>query len=364
MKRLLTYALMIAGFAGTVHAKDVTIGAILPLSGASATQGDDQRRGMELAVEKINANGGVLGGKLKIVTEDSAGRAPTALDAAKKLVTVDGVPVLIGEFSSGITIPVAEYIAQQKKVHLNIASTSIAVRKIPGNFYSVIGLDDVSGSFSAQDVIDRGVKKVAVFAPNNAYGQGIAEAFSKKYKELGGTVTASVLYTEGQTSYRRELQQLEKSAPDMYVYTAYGKESATINRESFELGLSDTPWYAIYITMCTADSDPKYVEGQQGMDLNYVGPSGADYEKAYKAKYSGGFLSTFNGFAYDSVMLTAAAINKAQSDDPAAIGTAIAELGKKYDGVTGEIVFDKERQRVSQPYLKLKIVDGKVAAAD
>lgn len=362
MKRLLTYAILVAGLAGSAHAKDVTIGAIIPLSGASATQGEDQRRGMELALEKINANGGVLGGKLAIITEDSAGRAPTALDAAKKLVTVDNVPVLIGEFSSGITIPVGEYIAQQNKVHLNVASTSIDVRKIKGDFYSVIGLDDVSGSFSAQDAIDRGAKKVAVIAPNNAYGQGIADAFAKKFKELGGEVAASIMYTEGQTSYRRELQQLEKSAPDMYVYTAYGKESATINREAFELGLTDTPWYAMYITMCTADSDPKYIEGQIGMDLNYVGPSGADYQAAYQKQYSGDFLSTFNGFAYDAVMMAAAAINKAQSDDPAAIASALAEIGKKYDGVTGEIAFDNERQRVTQPYLKLKIASGKVAA--
>jgi len=362
MKRLLTYAILVAGLAGSAHAKDVTIGAIIPLSGASATQGEDQRRGMELALEKINVNGGVLGGKLSIITEDSAGRAPTALDAAKKLVTVDNVPVLIGEFSSGITIPVGEYIAQQKKVHLNVASTSIDVRKIKGDFYSVIGLDDVSVAFSAQDAIDRGAKKVAVIAPNNAYGQGIADAFAKKFKELGGEVAASIMYTEGQTSYRRELQQLEKSAPDMYVYTAYGKESATINREAFELGLTDTPWYAMYITMCTADSDPKYIEGQIGMDLNYVGPSGADYQAAYKKQYNGDFLSTFNGFAYDAVMMAAAAINKAQSDDPAAIAAALAEIGKKYDGVTGEIAFDDEHQRVTQPYLKLKIASGKVAS--
>ena len=362
MKRLLTYALMIAGLAGTAHAKDVVIGAILPLSGASATQGEDQRRGMELALEKINASGGVLGGTLKIVTEDSAGRAPTALDAAKKLVTVDNVPVVIGEFSSGITIPIAEYLAQQNRVHFNIGSTSTDLRKIKGPFYSVIGLDDVSGAFSAQDVIDRGAKKVAIIAPNNAYGQGVVDAFGNKFKELGGTIAGTVMYTEGQTSYRRELQQLEKSAPDMYVYTAYGKESATINRESFELGLSDTPWYAIYLTMCTADSDAQYIEGQLGMDLNYVGPAGADYESTYKGKFGGSFLTTFNGFAYDAVMLTAAAINKAQSDDPRAISKAVTELGKKYEGVTGEIVFDSEHPRMSQPYLKLKIADGKVAS--
>jgi branched-chain amino acid transport system substrate-binding protein len=363
MKKLISMGVLLAALASPTLAKDIVIGAILPLSGASATQGEDQRRGMELALERINAAGGVLGQPFKIVTEDSAGRTATALDAAKKLVTVDDVPVVIGEFSSGITIPIAEYLLQQQRVHINIGSSSIKIRDLGKGSFSLLGLDNVSAAFGAADVFKSGAKKVAVIAPNNAYGQGIADAFSAKFKELGGSVVSSILYTEGQTTYRRELQQLEQSAPDVYVYSAYGKESATINRETYELGLNEKPWYGLYLTMCTADSDPQYVEGQIGMDLNYVGPGGADYEKAYKAKYKSDFTSTFNGFSYDGVMMVAAAIEKAKSTEPAKIREALAEIGKSYHGVTGPIVFDDKGQRSAQPYLKLKIVNGKPVAS-
>lgn len=361
MKKLISVGMLLATLASPALAKDIVIGAILPLSGASATQGEDQRRGMELALDKINAAGGVLGQPLKIVTEDSGGRTATALDAAKKLVTVDDVPVVMGEFSSGITIPVAEYLLQQGRTHINIGSSSIQIRNLGKGSFSVLGLDDVSAAFGAEDVIKSGAKKVAIIAPNNAYGQGIADAFSAKFKALGGSVVSSILYTEGQTTYRRELQQLEQSAPDVYVYSAYGKESATINREAFELGLNEKPWYGLYLTMCTADSDPQYVEGQIGMDLNYIGANGADYQKAYKAKFNGDFTSTFNGFAYDGVMMVAAAIEKAKSTEPARITEALAEIGKSYSGVTGPITFDDKGQRSAQPYLKLKIVNGKPA---
>lgn len=362
MKSILLSGVFVLGLSVAAYAQETVIGAILPLSGSSATQGDDQRRGMELALEKINADGGVLGHPLKIITEDSGGRTATALDAAKKLVTVDKIPVVLGEFSSGITIPIAQYLLQQDRAHINVGSSSTQIRSLGKGAFSVIGLDDVSGAFAAQDVFSGGAKNVAVIAPNNAYGQGIANAFAAKFKSLGGAITSTVLYTEGQTTYRRELQQLAAGEPDLYVYTAYGKESAAINRESFELGLNDKQWYGLYLTMCTADSDPQYVEGQIGMDLNYIGGNGGDYQKAYEAKYKGGFTSTFNGFAYDGVMLVAAAINKAKSLDPQKIEDAIAEIGKSYEGATGPILLDADGQRSTQPYLRLKIESGKAVA--
>jgi branched-chain amino acid transport system substrate-binding protein len=324
VRKLIVTAALLAATTVIVQAADVTIGAVLPLSGASATIGDDQRRGIELAVDEVNASGGLLGGKLNVIIEDSGGRAPSALDAAKKLVTVDNVPAVIGEYSSGITIPVGQYLVQEKRVHLNIGSSS------------------------------------AVIAPNNAFGQGVVTQFEKAFTALGGEITTSILYTEGQTTYRRELQQLERGEPDVYLYSAYGREAATINREAFELGIGagTNPWYAVYLSMCTSDSDPRFIQGQIGMDLNNIGPDGQAYADAYQAKYGEGFRSTFNGYGYDAVKMIAAAVEKAGSAEPAAISAALVEVGADYEGATGPIVFDADGQRSKQPYEKLKIDDG------
>jgi branched-chain amino acid transport system substrate-binding protein len=94
----------------------VSVGAVLPLTGPSASIGEDQRRGIELAVAQVNQQGGVLGQKLEVEIEDSGGTANTALDATRKLVTVGKVPVVLGEFSSGVTIPVGQYLTQQGDV--------------------------------------------------------------------------------------------------------------------------------------------------------------------------------------------------------------------------------------------------------
>lgn len=349
-------SLLLAGAAS--QAQDVTIGAVLPLTGPSASIGEDQRRGVELATERINAAGGLLGRKLRVVVEDSGGRAPTALDGAKKLATVDKVPVVLGEYSSGITIPTAQYLVKEGVSHLNIGSSSPKVRAIGEGSFSVIGLDDVSAKFAATDVHEQKFRKAAFIAPNNAYGQGVAEEFKKNFEALGGQVVSTILYTAGQSTYRRELQQIERAAPDVYVYSAYGQEAAIINREAFDLGLNKTQWYAIYMTMCTTDTPAQIANGQIGMEVSSVGAGGKPYTDAYTKKYNEAFKSAYGSYAYDGVMLAAAAIGKAGSTDAAKVRAAIAETGQRFEGVTGEVVFDKDRQRAVQPYLRSRFQNG------
>jgi branched-chain amino acid transport system substrate-binding protein len=338
-------------------AADLVIGAVLPLSGSSATQGEDQRRGMELAVAEINAAGGVFGNPVKLIIEDSGGRAPSGLDAAKKLVSVDKVPVIVGEYSSGITIPVGQYLVQEGKIHINIGSSSNKIRALGGAAFSVIGLEAVSSKSAAADIIAQNWKKVVIVGPNNAYGQGMAQGVKEELEKLGGAVISTLLYSEGQTSYRRELQQAAQLQPDAFIYSAYGKDAAVINREAFELGVNKTPWYGIYLSMCIGDTKPEYVIGQYGLDLNYVGPNGKGYEEAYKKKYGMSFKTSFSGYGYDAVKMLAAAAAKAESADPAALKTALIDIGKNYDGATGMITFDAERQRSEQPYLKLRVTE-------
>jgi len=351
---------LFVGTSVSAYAQNVTLGAVLPLTGASASVGEDQRRGIQLAVEQVNARNGVLGQKLQVMVEDSGGVAATALGAARKLVSVNKVPIVLGEFSSGITIPVGEYVVQQGGVHLNIGSSSPQIRKIGKGAYSVIGLDDLSASFAAGDVYSQSVKDVAFFAPNNAYGQGVANEFKKRFEAMGGKVSSLVLYNEGQSTYRRELQQVARTRPQAYVYSAYGQEAATINREAFELGLNKQKWYGIYLTMCTSDSLPQAVKGQEGLEVASIGEGGKSYEDAYRQKYKEAPKSSFGSYAYDGVMVAVAAINKAGSADAAKIRAAMGALGTQ-NGATGTIAFDDGGQRKDQPYDKVRF-DTKVVA--
>ncbi|MFF7710825.1 ABC transporter substrate-binding protein [Pseudomonas sp. NPDC007930] len=340
----------------------VTLGAVLPLSGSSASIGEDQRRGIEMAVADINAKGGLLGEPLVVKIEDSADGATGALDAATKLHSIDNVPLVLGEYSSSISIPLGQYLVKQGMVHLNIGSSSPAIRQIGASSFSLMGLDDLSAQFAAKDVLGLGYRKVAFIAPNGAYGQGIEQQFKKFIEAGGGSVVTEVLYTPGQPSYRRELQQMQRSQPDVYVYSAYGQEAAVINRESFELGISKTPWYGIYLSMCTADTAPQIANGQIGMEVASLGSAGKAFADAYQQRYGFAMKSSYSSYAYDGVMLAAAAINRAQSAAPAKLTAALDALGATFSGATGALALDADRQRTEQPYDKLAYQDGSLRA--
>lgn len=342
----------------------ITIGAVLPLTGSSATIGADQQRGIELAVADINANGGVDGKEIVVEIEDSQGTAAGGLDAARKLVSAQGVPAVLGEYSSGVTIPIGSYLQEQGVVHMNIGSSSPDIAAIGDYSFSDIGLDTLASSFTAQQIIENGYTSAAIVAPNNSYGEGVESTLTDAFEELGGTITDSVLYTEGQTDYRAELERAAKSKPDVFVYSAYGQDSALINQQGFELGLMKTPWYGIYLTMCVGDSDPSVVEGQIGMDVNYTGPDGDDYVTAYEDAYGEGLVSSYSAYAYDAVMLTAHAIKTGRSTDAADIRDALAGLTEPFGGVTGPISFDDDNQRVEQPYATMTVVDGAPVVAN
>lgn len=339
----------------------VVFGAVLPLTGASASIGEDQRRGIELAVDKINASGGVLGKPLKVVIEDSASNAQTALNAAKKLVSIDGAKVVMGEYSSGVTVPLRQATAREGVVHINCGSSSVKLRQPGGgSAFSVIGLDDVMAKFTAKALREKNFAKAAVILPNNAYGESMNVEFANAFNAAGGEVVQTLLYTEGQSSYRRELQQVARFQPDIYVYSAYGQEAAIINREAFELGQKQTPWFGIYLTMCISDAPKETVEGQLGAEVNFIGPDSAWYQDAYTKKYGEGFRSAFNGYLYDAVSMAAEAINKANATDPAALLAAARSLD--FAGATGPIKLDGDNERSVQEYLRVTVKDGAVVS--
>ena len=357
-------ALALCGLSSVAaHAQDViNIGAVLPLTGPSATVGEDIRRGVMMGVDKVNAEGGIQGKKLNVIVEDSANNPTTALSAARKLANVDKVPAVMGEYSSSITLPMAQFLVKEGVTHMNIGSSSVKIKTLGDSAFNIIGLEDNGNKYAAKDLFAMGKRKVAVIAPNNAYGQGVAEGFKKDFEALGGKVVSELLYVGGKSTYRSELQQLARSKPDTYLYTAYGQESAVINREGSELGLRDVPWYAYIMSMSVSDTPADIAQGQIGMELGSVkGDMGKAYAASFEKKYNGPFKTAFNGYGYDAVTLIAAAMKKAGGTTSKDIQKGLMQVSNDgFVGVTGPIKFDAGRQRIDPPYDMLKYDAGKL----
>ncbi len=339
----------------------ITIGAALPITGSSATIGKDQARGVQLAVDQVNGHGGVLGKKLKVVIEDTQSDTVAAVQAAHKLVSVNHVPVVVGEYLSNHTIGMGKYLQQVHVVQINPGSSSPDIAKIGSYSFSSIALDNLAGKLAAEYFYKHGARKIAYFGPNNAYGAGFQSVITSRFKQLGGSVTTSILYTEGQTTYNAELQRMKSSGADVYVYASYQPDDVTINKEAYQLGLDAKKFFGIYLSICVEGVPAQAIAGQQGLDLAYVGPTGAAYLKAYEAKFGGAPPTPYSAYVYDAVRLAAKAINQAKSAAPAKIRAALVKAGRNYPGATGSITFDKHGQRTSAPYTILKVdADGKL----
>jgi branched-chain amino acid transport system substrate-binding protein len=217
----------------------VVIGSISPLTGTNAVQGYDMKNAEQLAMEEVNAAGGVLGRPLKILFEDSESRPKGGIDAAHKLVEVNKVPAIVGAYSSGISLPTGEYTNAQKVVQVGVASTSPGLRKIGPYYFNSIGLDEVIGTELAKFAMeDSGAKRFASITVNNPFGIGI-EIWSKAYVEqYGGEVVTLVRYDERKPDYRAEIERLFSKKPEAIFFTAYGTESKLILKQAYEMGLT------------------------------------------------------------------------------------------------------------------------------
>lgn len=333
----------------------VTLGAIAPLTGPSATIGQDQARGIELATEKVNSEGGVLGKELAVQVEDSEATTTASVQAARKLVSANHVPVVIGEYLSANTIAAGKYLEGAGVVQINPGSSSPEIAEIGEYSFSTIGLDSIAGAVASEHLSKAGVKKIAYLGPNNSYGAEFAKVLAKEFPKTGGEVVESILFTEGQSSYQPELNRLKESDAEVWVYATYAPESVTINNEAFQLDMNPQQFYGIYLSICVEGAEPEAVVGVQGQDLAYIGPNGEGYEKEYEAKFGSKPKTPYSGYAYDAVLMAAAAINKGKSAEPEAIKNALKEIGKGYEGATGTITFNSQNQREEAPYEVLEV---------
>ena len=346
---------------------ELTIGAIFPTTGDTASLGQDQARGAELAAEKVNSEDGVLGKKLTISVEDTQSDTVAAVQAARKLVNVDDVPVVIGEVISARTIAAGKFLQKSGVVQINPGSSSTDIASIGDFSFSSIALDNVAGTFAAETLYNAGYRSIAFLGPNNPYGSDQADALSTKFEELGGKVVESILYSEGETTYRAELGRLQDSGAEMIVYTSYPPDTVTINKEAFELGIPASMFYGNYLSVGISEVDPVATAGQLGEDLTFEGPISKEFVDAYEAKYGEPPATPYSAYVYDATLMAAAAINEADSEDPAAIRDAMASIGTSdgFEGSTGMIKLDDDGQRTEQKYGLFEVDDkGKLQEID
>ena len=295
------------------------IGALNPVTGAGSPYGSGMQKMIVAAVEAVNAAGGAGGRKLEVVAGDPQTTPQAAVLAAKKLIEVNKAQVILGTWSSGVSLAVAPLTNEAGLILMNTSGApalSVAPANAKGLLYRFPATNDRLRRAFAQIAEKEGFKRPATMAFNNASGIGNTEGFRKAWEANGGKIAASVVYEPNQPSYRAELQKVLSAKPDVIVTGSYLADTTIILREWFQLG-ETTKWI---IPGWAANPDlikalgNDVVEGVMSVDSvsNEKSQAYAAYDAAYrKAMSAPGANNVYAAMTWDMVTCLALAMEAA-----------------------------------------------------
>ena len=342
----------------------IPVGEYGSLTGQTAAFGTSTDHGIQLAIDEINAGGGVLGKKIKVYLEDDQSKAEEVPAVVSKLIDQHKVVALLGEVASSRSLAAAP-IAQRNKVPMiSPSSTNPEVTKKGDYIFRMCYLDDFQGASMARFAFNSlGKKKAAVlFDIKNDYSVGLSGFFMDEFKKLGGTVAAKESYEEGANDFRAQLTKIKSAQPDFLFVPGYYADAAKIAKQARDLGI-DIPFLGGdgWESAKLFEIGGKSVEGSFYGNHYFAGdqaPAVANFVQKFKERY-GEQPDSMAALGYDAAKLLADAIKRAGSTDGEALRKALSETSG-WSGVTGTMSFDANRNPV-KPIVILEIKDGQLA---
>ena len=342
---------------------DIPVGEFASLTGGTATFGQSSHDGTALAVDEINARGGVLNGeKIKLITEDDQSKAGEPANIVKKLISNDKVVAVLGEVASSKSLEAAPICQTDGIPMISPASTNPKVTQVGNDIFRVCFLDEFQGKAIAQYALNTlHAKKAAVLIDvKQDYSTGLAEFIKNNFTAGGGQIVAEKSYSSGDRDFKAQITAIKAASPDVLFVPGYYTEVGQIARQARQLGLKvplmggdgwDSP--SLVPTGGTALENCYFTDHFVASDPS---PVVQDFVKKYKAKY-GAEPDAMAALGYDSALILADAIKRAGTTDSAKLRDAIAAT-KDVQGVTGSISIDPERN-ASKPAVMIGIKDKK-----
>jgi branched-chain amino acid transport system substrate-binding protein len=346
---------------------EVKVGLYGSLTGAEASFGTATENGVKLAIEEINAAGGIKskgGTKIVIVSDDDQGKPEEVVTVVKKQINNDKVVALIGEVASSLSLA-AGPIAQEAGIPMvSPSSTNPEVTKKGPYIFRVCFIDPFQGKVMATFASKTlNAKKAAIFTDvKSDYAKGLAQFFKEAFVAAGGQIVAEESYQKGDPDFKGQLGRLQAAAPEVLFIPGYYSDVAVIAKQSKEIGLKATllggdGWDSPELTKIGGDAiEGAYFSNHYSVDDQ--DPKVQEFVKTYQAKF-GMVPDGLAALGYDAAKILADAMERGASLKPSDIRTALAET-KDFKGVTGVITIDAERN-ASKPATVLQIQGGKYA---
>lgn len=347
----------------------IKVGVNYELSGGVATYGTHAKNGIELAIEEINAAGGVLGGRmLQPIILDNKSDNAESLSVATRLIADEGVVAHLGPATTGNTLAAIPVATEYKVPLLTTSATNPDVTVDPQTgqtreyIFRTCFIDPPQAIVAADFIFNElGLKKAAVYYDNtNDYSKGLSKVFKDEFEKLGGTVVAEEGYVDTDKEFRPTLTKFRDAGAEVVYLPGYYQQAALIVSQARELGLNvpfvgadgwDSP-DLVKIAGAEALNNTFFTNHYSSQDPS---PKVQKFVEAYKAKY-GDVPDSFAALGYDAAYLLADAINRAGSADPEAIKNALAAT-KDFEAVTGTMSFDEFHNPVKEIAI-IEMVDG------
>ncbi|MBE5527731.1 branched chain amino acid ABC transporter substrate-binding protein [Laribacter hongkongensis] len=323
--------------AATDGTTTVKIGFSAPLTGPQAHYGEEYKNGVTLAIEDVNAEQPKLGGqpvKFELVAEDDQADPKTATQIAQKFVDAK-VNGIIGHFNSGTAIPASKIYADAGIPGIAMATAPAYTQQGFATAFRSMTSDTQQGGVMGQWVVEKLGKNVVIIDDRTAYGQGLADEFEKSVKAAGGNVLKREFTNDKATDFTAILTTIKGTNPDVVFYGGADAQSAPMAKQMKRLGLkaplvsgemTKTP---TFLQLAGSDAEGT-VASLAGLPLDQM-PKGKDYETRYKARFNQD-VATYSPYGYDATRVLVAAMQKADSADPAKYLPELAKI--QHSGVT------------------------------
>ena len=341
----------------------IKIGEYASLTGKEAAFGQSSHKGTLLAVEEINAAGGVLGRKIELITEDNQSKQGESATIVKKLIFRDKVVGILGEVASMRSLEAAPICQAYKTPMISPSSTNPKVTEIGNYIFRVCFIDPFQGTVMAKFAKNTlKIHRVAVLTSvSSAYSVGLAKYFKEQFTSDGGEVVIEQKFTEGDKDFNAQLTAIKAAGVEGIFVPGYYTEAALICRQARELDMSvplfgGDGWEAPELIQIGGTAvEGCYYSTHYSPQVDT--PAVKAFVARFGARYDGEVPDAMAALGYDSALVMADAIRRAGSTEGPAIRDALAAT-RDFQGVTGATTMDKDRN-ASKAAVVIMVKDGK-----
>lgn len=361
-----TFAALAAGCAPKA-AGGVGVGAILSLSGAAAPYGEDNRRGLLLALDAINGGGGVLGNPLRLDLQDSAGDNAQAVTLARRFAGDKSILAIVGPTRTGETVAVAGLLPQLEIPMMSVGSTG-DWRSAAGEFNAWTFRSTRVDTYLVAPLLtaarDRfGVRTVGIISTSNDdYAVSVLPVYKAAIRDLGLSLVAETTQLTGDTDRAAQLTAIRAKAPDALIINTLSSDAPSIAAQARKLGVKSrfigTAGFSNPQTWTLAN--PGELDGTLTADNFFsgsTGPAVADFVRRYRAKY-GAEPAAYAAYAYDGLRIVADAIRRAGPGATRSSVRAALASTTNFEGVLGRLTY-KGSGDAEKPAVLLQIEQGR-----